>query len=60
MYSILDKVMYHNEVCIIKDIQENKYNHLESYVLMPCDDMTLTIEIPVTSKDVLRPLIDKN
>ena len=46
-------IVYNKKVCMIKEIKNNS-----TYILIPVDDQSLKIEIPISSP-ALRPLIDK-
>ena len=58
MYKKSDYVVYKHDVCLIKDIKENKTNGNVCYVMNPIDDYSLTIEIPIDNKTgLLRDII---
>lgn len=59
MYLIGDKIMYRQDVCVVKDIRVNPYSHLECYVLSFLADDSLTVEVPVNAVGMLRSLISK-
>lgn len=50
MYKINDYVIYKKDVCIIKDIRENKLNGTTYYVMTPLDDESLIIDTPTNNK----------
>ena len=50
MYRKGEFVVYRHDVCIIKDIKENKLMGNTYYVMTPVDDDSLTIDIPVENK----------
>ncbi len=58
MFKIGDKVVYKRNVCIINDIKENKFTKKECYELIPVDDDSLKITIPVDTADI-RNIISK-
>lgn len=61
MYKKNDYVVYRHDVCIIKDIKENKINGKVYYVMSPIEDNTLIIDIPIhNEKMFLRDIISKN
>ena len=60
MYKTNDYVIYKRYVCKIKAIKNNDINVQSYYVLMPIDDETLTIEVPVDNKmGYLRKVMSK-
>lgn len=61
MYKKNNYVVYRHDVCIIKDIKENKINGKVYYVMSPIEDNTLIIDIPIhNEKMFLRDIISKN
>lgn len=50
MYKIGKYVVYRHDVCIIKEIKENKLIGNTYYVMTPVDDDSLIIEIPIENK----------
>ena len=52
MYKINDYLLYKREVCLIKDIKPHYYQDRDYYVLTPVNDESLTINVPVDSKDI--------
>ncbi len=58
MYKIGEYLVYRKSVCQVKEIKEKEGN--KYYQLVPIDDTSLKIEVPVEDKDkVLRNLISK-
>lgn len=58
MYKKGDYVVYNHDVCLIKDIKENKTNGVTYYVMNPIDDYSLTVKIPIDNKTgLLRNII---
>ena len=53
MYKKGDYVVYKHDVCLIKDIKENKTNGVTYYVMNPIDDYSLTAKIPIDNKTAL-------
>ena len=59
MFKKNEYLVYRKDVCIVKDIIEKE--NIKYYQLVPIDDDSLKIEIPVEDKDnVLRSLITKD
>lgn len=60
MFEKNTNVMYKTDVCKIIDIKENKFTHLNCYILSPIYDDSLTISVPVDNKNgYLRKLLTK-
>jgi len=59
MFKIGEYVVYKRNVCKIKEIKEKHINNRDYYVLIPIDDETLTIDVPVDNK-FIRNLISKD
>lgn len=60
MYKENDYLVYKNDVCKIREIKKNKINGKEYYVLIPINDESLTIEVPIDNKlGYIRSLISK-
>lgn len=58
MYKKGEYVVYKHDVCIIKDIKENKLLGNTYYVMTPIDDDSLIIDIPTENKTgILRNVI---
>lgn len=61
MYKIGDYVVYKKDVCIIKEIRKNSLNNGEYYLLIPINDDSLKIDVPVANNlNNIRNLITKN
>lgn len=56
MYKVEDYVVYKRDVCIIKEIKNDKLTNKKYYVLRPISDNTLTIDLPFDNNN-LRNLI---
>lgn len=50
MYKINSFIVYGKKVCKIADIRKNRFNNEDYYLLIPIDDPSLKIEIPVSNK----------
>lgn len=60
MYKINDYVVYKKDVCKVKEIRSNKLNGNKYYILIPIDDESLIIEVPVENRmGYLRDLLSK-
>ena len=59
MFKIGDKVVYKRNVCIINDIKENKFTKKECYELIPIDDDSLKIIVPLKLENTMRNVISK-
>lgn len=60
MYNVNDKVVYKGNVCVIKEIKKKYINNKDYYVMVPINDNTLKIEVPVENKlKVVRSIITK-
>ncbi len=59
MFKIGEAVVYKRDVCIIKDIKIDKFTKKESYLLVPVDDDSLKITVPVELGDKIRNIITK-
>lgn len=57
MFEINDYVVYKRNVCKIESIIKNKFNNKDYYLLIPIDDTSLKIEIPIDS-DKIRSIIN--
>ena len=61
MYKKGQYVVYRHDVCLIKDIKENKVKKATYYVMSPLDDKSLTIDFPTEDKmNLLRNVIPTN
>lgn len=58
MYQVNDIIVYKRDVCKIKQIKEKYYQDNDYYVLVPIQDESLKIEIPVHSP-FIKELITK-
>ena len=60
MYKKNDYVVYKKDVCIVKEIRNNKMNGKDYYILTPIDDKSLIIDVPIDNKlGYLRDVISK-
>lgn len=58
MYKKGQYIVYRHDVCLIKDIKENKVKKATYYVMSPLDDKSLTIDFPTEDKmNLLRNVI---
>ena len=57
MYKENDYVIYKKNVCRIKEIKKN--NGVDYYILVPIDDNSLTIELPVDNECFLKNIMSK-
>jgi CarD family transcriptional regulator len=53
MYKQNDYVIYKRSVCTINKITKNNFSNKDYYSLVPLDDPSLTINIPVDKEDTL-------
>lgn len=61
MYKKGEYVIYRHDVCIIKDIKENKQTNNTYYIMSPIDDNSLIINIPVDNKmKLIKNIISPN
>lgn len=61
MKNIGDYVVYRKEVCKIVEIKENYIKDMDYYRLVPVDDESLHLDVPVANeKSLLRDLINKD
>lgn len=58
MFKVNNYLMYKRDVCIVKEIKEKYIRDRDYYLLVPINDESLKIEVPVDSK-LIRELIDK-
>lgn len=58
MYKINDYLVYGKDVCKVYEINEKRFNNTDYYLLKPIKDLSLKIEVPVTSNKI-RPVITK-
>lgn len=59
MFKIGDKVVYKRNVCTIKNIELNKFSNKECYILIPIDDKSLKITVPLDLEKDIRYVINK-
>lgn len=60
MFNVGDKVVYKRNVCVVKDIKLNKFTNKECYILIPIDDDSLKITVPVELGDTeIKNIISK-
>ena len=60
MYKINDYLIYGKDVCQVKGIELKKYNDKDYYLLIPVNDDTLKLEVPVEDpQNKIRDLIKK-
>lgn len=60
MFNIGEYVIYGRNICKVKDIKDNKYNKESSYVLVPIDDDSLTIDVPAENRlNVIKKILTK-
>lgn len=60
MYKVNEYVVYKKDVCKIKEIRNNKMNGIDYYILVPIDDESLIIDVPVENRmGYLRSIISK-
>lgn len=58
MHKVGDFVVYKRDVCEVAEIKEAYFKGLDYFVLLPLNDRTLKIQIPIDNKD-LRDVISK-
>lgn len=60
MFKENDYIMYKKDVCKVKDIMKNSADSCDYYILVPIDDESLTIKVPVDNRmGYLRKVITK-
>ncbi|MBQ6476920.1 MAG: CarD family transcriptional regulator [Bacilli bacterium] len=60
MYKVNDYLMYGKDVCQVKGIELKKYNDKDYYLLIPLNDDTLKLEVPVDDpQNKIKKLIKK-
>jgi CarD family transcriptional regulator len=60
MFKINDYVVYKRNVCKIKEVKEDKDTNKKYYVLLPMEDESLTINVPVANNfEFIRNIITK-
>lgn len=51
MFDVGNYVVYRKNVCKIKEINKKKFNNEDYYTLIPVNDTSLKIEIPISNKN---------
>ncbi len=60
MYKVNDYVVYKKDVCLVKEIRQNKMNGINYYILVPVSDESLIIDVPVDNKlNFIRDVISR-
>lgn len=60
MYKVNEYVVYKKDVCKVKEIKENKLNGNSYYILVPIDDESLIIDVPIDNRmGYLRSVMSK-
>lgn len=60
MKQVGDYIVHRKDVCRIADIKKNHFNNIDYYLLIPIDDESLHIDVPVDNRmGYLRDLISK-
>lgn len=60
MKQVGDYIVYRKDVCKIADIKKNHFNDMDYYLLIPIDDESLHIDVPIENRmGYLRDLISK-
>lgn len=60
MYKENDYLVYKKDVCKVKEIKKNKINDKDYYILVPINDESLVIEVPVDNRmGYIRNVISK-
>ena len=59
MYKIGEYIVYKMNVCKIKDIKVNNFTKKKCYVLVPVNDESLTINVPIDEDKLIRNLLTK-
>lgn len=61
MFQLDSFVVYKNDVCRVKEIKNNYFNNEDYYLLIPINDESLKIEVPVSNKyGFIKKLISKD
>ena len=60
MKKIGDYVVYRKEVCKVVEIKEKFFKDMDYYRLVPIDDESLHLDVPVANESLLRNLITKD
>ena len=58
MYKIEDYVVYKKNVCKITDIKKNHLNNEDYYIMIPINDSSLKINVPISNR-CIRDVISK-
>lgn len=60
MYKVNDYLVYKKDVCRVKEIRKNKINGSDYYILVPIDDDSLIIDVPIDNRmGFIRDIISK-
>lgn len=60
MFEVGSYIVYKNDVCKVKEIKENHFAGRDYYILVPLDDASLKIDVPVENRmNVLREILSK-
>ena len=60
MYKVNDYVVYKKDVCLVKEIRQNKMNGINYYILVPVSDESLIIDVRVDNKlNFIRDVISR-
>lgn len=59
MHSVGDYVIYRKEVCEIIGIKEKVFDDKNYYVLVPVNDKSLKLQVPIEDNPYLRDLVSK-
>jgi CarD family transcriptional regulator len=60
MFKVGEYLIYRKSACKIIEIIKNQFNNNDYYVLIPIDDSSLKINVPINNCSSLRPLITKD
>ena len=60
MKKVGDYVVYRKEVCKVVEIKEKFFKDMDYYRLVPIDDKSLHLDVPVENEGLLRYLITKD
>lgn len=58
MFKVNDFLIYKKDVCKVKEIFTYEPKNITYYALVPIDDLSLTISVPIDTK-LIRPIISK-
>lgn len=60
MYKVNDYLVYKKDVCKVREIKKNKINGIDYYILVPIDDESLIIDVPIDNRmGWIRDIISK-